>query len=344
MTAKSKLPSTSGSQLGIIRRRLLFAAGAFAFVRPAFAEVRGGSSYRIGHLSSGPVATDNAVLAPFREKLKSLGYDEGRNIAFEIRVANGNYELLPTLAAEIVATRPDIIFVATTPSLMAIFRQKASVPVVFAGIGPDPVGLGVIESIRHPGGDFTGITNNANEIIPKRLEMLRELLPDATRVVHFLNPLNPGATPAYTKGVEDAAAKVGFQMIWVDVKSAAEFPDAFAKAAELKADALFGSADPIAVQNRALIISLAAEHRLPAIYNFRYEATDGGLIAYGADLDAQYRSAAIYVDKVLKGEKTADLPVEQATKLALVVNLMTAKALGLSIPPLLMAQADQVIE
>jgi putative tryptophan/tyrosine transport system substrate-binding protein len=328
----------------MILRRTLLATGAVMLARPAMAAPRATDRFVVGLLTSGNAAAAERSLAPCREKLTELGYVEGKNIRFEVRSADGRFGLLPSLAVELIALHPDVIYVTSTPALMALYKAQADIPVVFAGIGPDPIGLGVVQSMPHPGGNFTGITNNVVELNPKRMQLFRELLPQATRLAYFSNPLNGGGSPAQDKAREEAAMQFGFQLLTVEIKSAEDFPAAFAKAFELKAEALFGSADPLSVNNRDMIIRLAAEYKLPVIYNFRFEVTDGGLIAYGPDLDAQYRSAAIYIDKVLRSEKTADLPVERATKLFLVINLQTAKALNLTIPSVLLARADEVIE
>jgi putative ABC transport system substrate-binding protein len=227
---------------------------------------------------------------------------------------------------------------------MALFKAHCSIPVVFIS-GVDPIKLGVAESIPHPGGNYTGVVNISDELTGKRLEFLRDVLPGACRVVCFTDPaFGLAGTAVFLKQTLADANRLGFEFTSIDVASAEQLPQAFDKAAEQKADALLVVPEPLLFSNRQKIIALASQYKLPAIYNFRIEAAEGGLIAYGADVEAQFRTVAIYVDKILRGEKPGNLPIDQATKPALVINLKTARALGLTVPPILLTEADEVIE
>jgi putative tryptophan/tyrosine transport system substrate-binding protein len=325
-------------------RRYLLAAAAAAFAWPATAQLRF-DPYRVGVLFGGTaLSPDQPWFAAFLKELGERGYIDGKNIGIETRAAGGQFDLLPGLATELEAIHPDVIVATTTPSLMALYKGHCDIPVIFMS-GVDPVQLGVAKSVPHPGGNYSGIVNTAGELTGKRLQILRDLLPQASRVACFLNPKNsPSVLASFVEKTNADASRLGFEMITINVTSAEELPQAFDSVIAEKADALLGLPDPVFFSHRETIIALAHAHKLPAIYNFRIEATDGGLIAYGADMEAQYRSVAIYVDKVLQGDKPADLPIEQASKLALVINLKTARALGLTIPSVLLAQADDVIE
>jgi putative ABC transport system substrate-binding protein len=272
-----------------------------------------------------------------------LGYIEGKNTTFEVRSAEGEVERFSAIAAELATLNLDVIVASNTPSIIALKKTGTSIPVVFTLIGSDPVRLGVVESIPRPGGSFTGIINNNLEIAAKRLQMLKELVPGATRVAMFQNPLNPASAAALEETTRQAGP-LGIEIIPIEVKRAEDISPAFDRALEEQAQALIKTEDLVTYSNRQTVIELSRQKKLPTMYNYRIEAVDGGLISYGVDTEAQFRRAAVYIDKILRGTKPADLPVEQASRLLLVINLKTAEAIGIQIPPILMARADEVIE
>ena len=298
--------------------------------------------YRIGFLS-GQSPTDLArQLETFRQRLRELGYVEGRNVAIEYRFAEGRPERLPALAAELVRLKVDIIVTAGPPAPLAAKQATTTIPIVFA-ISNDPVAEGVVSSIARPGGNITGLTSIAPELVGKQLELLKEVAPKVSQVAVLRNPSNHGH-PLTLRQAEGAAQALGLQLHIMQAGSPAEIDAAFAAMRSEHAGDILVLRDPLFLGQRTQIAALAAKSRLPAVYGFREAAEAGGLMAYGASVPFMYRSAATYVDKILRGAKPADLPVEQPTKFELVINLKTAKALGLTIPQSLLQRADQVIE
>jgi putative tryptophan/tyrosine transport system substrate-binding protein len=276
-------------------------------------------------------------LDAFRQGLNELGWVEGRNIELEVRAAEEKHERLPTIAAELVRLRVDIIFAPNTPTVAAAKNVTTSIPIVMAA-ADDPVGRGFVGSLSRPGGNITGLTMQEQDILTKNLQYLKEVVPNASRV--FVLQMRA----ATATELEEAATSLRIRLQVVTTRSREEFDDAFASMARGRADALLLVPTPLFLLHRARLVELAAKARLPAIYGAREYAEAGGLMAYGTNYVYNYRYAAVYVDRILKGAKTSDLPVEQPTKFELVINLKTAKALGLTIPPSLLARADQVIE
>jgi putative ABC transport system substrate-binding protein len=301
-----------------------------------------GKVYRIGSiLTTAP--NDGGHLFKLDEGLRELGYVEGRNVVFERRFAEGRQERLPALAAELVQLKVDVIVTGSNPAIAAVKQVTATIPVVMA-VSRDPVGAGFIASLARPGGNITGLANDATpEIIGKNLELLKEAAPRVSRVAFLWNPVPPGAGTT-KNAVESAARRLGLTLQSVEVRGPNEFESAFAAMVRERANGVVVATDPVLVGPRSRVVDLAARSRLPAVYGLREFAEAGGLMSYGPNIADQFRRAAIYVDKVLKGAKPADLPVEQPTKFELVINLKTAKALGLTIPPSLLLRADQVIE
>jgi putative ABC transport system substrate-binding protein len=296
--------------------------------------------YRIGMLERTSTAINAANLDGFRQGLRELGYAEGKNYVIEYRSADGRDERFPGLAAELVRLKVDLILTRGTPAALAAKNATGTIPVVITGVG-DPVGQGIVAGLPRPGGNVTGLSATVTEIYPKRVELLRELVPGAARMAALFNMSNPAIPPAW-KQVETAARSVGIQAQLLDVRKPEDLEPAFDAAMRQRADALVVGLDTLTQANQRLIVDLAATHRLPAIYASMEFV--GGLVAYGVNYPNMYRHAARFADKIFKGAKPADLPVEQPTKFALVINLKAAKALGLQVPPSLLAVADEVIE
>ena len=323
------------------RRTFLAGTGAMLLAAPLAAE---GQQARkvpvIGYLieRSGPTAFDEA----FRLGLRELGYSEGRNVVVEYRWADGKAERLPALAAELVRLKVDIIVTSGTPGGLAAKNATSTIPIVLAS-GGDFVADGLVASFSRPGANITGLSVFARELSGKRLEILKEAIPGMTRVAAAFNTLNPG-TRSLFKETEAAATKLGLKVLPLDN----HFPDgverAFAEAVRLRASAVVIISDGATIVHRAQLGSAALQHHLPTIFANKTYLEGGGLMSYGPDIIEVWRRAATYVDRILKGAKPAEMPIEQPTKFELVISLKTSKALGLTIPPSLLLRADQVIE
>jgi putative ABC transport system substrate-binding protein len=278
----------------------------------------------------------------FRQGLRDLGYVEGKDVAVEYRWADGHYDRMLAHAADLVRGDVDVIVTLATPATVAAKRATNTTPIVMAYVG-DAVGQGLVQSLARPGGNITGHSYLFPELVTKRLELLKEILPKVTEVVVLWNPTNPAQQTALN-ALELAARSFMVQLHPMTARHRSEFESVFSAIAQKGADALVVLDDGLFVYHRAEIANLALQSRLPTAHGLRDEVDAGGLIAYGPSLSDLARRAAIFVDKILKGAKPGDLPVEQPTKFELVVNLRTAKALGLTIPPTLLARADEVIE
>jgi ABC-type uncharacterized transport system substrate-binding protein len=299
---------------------------------------------RIGYLGGRNPSVSHLHEA-FLQGLRDLGYVEGRNIVIEYRDAEGRFERSPALAAELVALKVDIIVTAATPHAQAAKQTTKTIPIVFIALG-DPVTSGLVTSLARPGGNVTGSSFFSPELVGKRLELLKEAAPGLNRVAVLWQP---GDVPERTakdllKEADIVAQALGVQVQFVEARGPADFDRAFSEMTKARALSLSVLTSAILFTERRRLVDLAAKHRLPAVYPWREAADAGGLMAYGPNLPDLYRRAATYVDRILKGAKPGDLPVEQPTKFELVINLKTAKALGLTIPPSLLARADQVIE
>ena len=310
----------------------LLAAPLAAAAQPA------GKVYRIGFLRAGQPPTP--WVEAFQQGLRERGYRDGQNVVVEFRFTDGSLDQLPRLAEELVRSKVDVIVASSSPSAAAAKKATTSVPIVFVNVF-DPVELGLVPSLGHPGGNITGLTSTSAEVAGKRLELLRELVPKLRRVAVLSHPATP-SNPVQLKGAEDAARAPGMQVQPVPIRGPDDFDSAFK--AMRGTDGLLQLDLAFFTTHRARLVRLAAENRLPAIYGYREIVEAGGLVSYGVHFPDLYRRAATYVDKILKGAKPADLPVEQPTKFELVINLKTAKALGLTIPPSLLQRVDQVIE
>jgi putative ABC transport system substrate-binding protein len=326
------------------RRELIALLGSAALGRPVGALAQQAMPV-IGYLSGGSSEADNIPdrLTAFRQGLNEAGFVEGTNVAIEYRWAEGQYDRLPALAADLVRRQVTVIVaVAGAPTAFAAKAATETIPIVF-NQGIDPVGSGLVASLNRPGGNITGVTILTSELARKRLDLLHELVPTAAVVALLVNPTNP-VTASETASLEDAARILGLRAHALEARSPSQIDAAFESFIGLRAAALTVSSDPLFTNQRAKIVALAARHTVPAIYAYRLFPAAGGLISYGADLADSYRQAGIYTGKILKGAKPADLPVQQAVKLELVINLNTAKTLGLTIPLSLLARADEVIE
>jgi putative ABC transport system substrate-binding protein len=293
----------------------------------------------LGMTSPGPYAQ---FVAAFRQGLGETGYVEEQNVAIEYRWAEGNYDRLPALAADLVGRKVDLI--ATSggpPSARAAKNASSTIPIVF--IASDPVELDLIASLARPGGNLTGVSTMLAELAAKRLELLSELVPQARAIAFLVNP-NNAVTERTTRDVREAAREKGLQLHVLKAGSESEIDSAFAALAQLHAGALVVGPDAFFNARRDQLVALAARDAVPAIYDSREYAASGGLISYAASLAASYRQLGVYAGKILKGAKPADLPVQQPTTFELVVNLKTAKGLGLTVPPSILARADEVIE
>jgi putative ABC transport system substrate-binding protein len=297
---------------------------------------------RIGFLSVLSLTDNPHDLEAFQQGLRELGYVEGQNIAIEYRFAEGRPERLPALAAELVRLKVDVIVTAAPAAPEAAQRATNTIPIVFAVVG-DPVAVGLVASVARPGGNITGLSSMAPEVVGKQLELLKEVAPKISRMAVLQNPSNQ-AHPPTLRQAEGAARTLGVQLHIVQAGTPAEIEAAFATMSSQRAGGVLVLRDSFFLAQRAQIAALAAKDRLPSVYGLKEQAEAGGLMAYGASTPPMYRRAATYVDKILKGAKPADLPVEQPTKFELVINLKTAKALGLTIPQSLLQRADEVIQ
>jgi putative ABC transport system substrate-binding protein len=299
---------------------------------------------RIGLLSPFSPSATALWHQAFRQGLRDLGWVEGKNISIEYRYADGRHDRLPDLAAELVRLKVDIIVASISTDGLAAKDATRDIPIVIASPG-DPVASGLVESLARPGGNITGLSQSAPELAGKRLELLKEMVPGLSRVAVLWNPRNPASSSTLSwKELQLPARQLGVQLHSLEVRDPNEFDKAFADAMRTRASALVISPDPVFAGNLRRIADFAAKNRLPSIFHLREFADAGGLAAYGPDRSDMFRRAATYVDKILKGARPADLPVEQPTKFELVINLKTAKALGIEIPASILARADEVIE
>ena len=300
---------------------------------------------RIGYLSSFDAATESARSEPFRLALRELGYNEGQSVAIEYRYAEGKMDRLPELAAEVVRLKVDIIVVSGGAlPIRAAMNTTKTIPIVMSGGGVDPVEAGHIESLAHPGGNVTGITNLNIELGGKRLELLKEAVPKLARVAVLYDPAIAGSLLEMKELLPVAARGLGLTLQSWEVRGAEDFDKVFAALNKQRPDGLYVSGSPLMNNNQKRTVGFAIESRLPSVYGNREAVDAGGLMSYHADTADIYRRVATYVDRILKGTKPAELPVEQPTKFELVINLKTAKQIGLAIPSSVLAKTDSVIK
>ena len=327
------------------RRRFLAGTGAVLLAAPLATEAQQATTIaRIGWLGT-QAAGGPHLLEAFRQGLRDLGYTEGRNVVIEYRYSAGKSEQLPALAAELVALKVDVIVAANTPAALAAKRATRTIPIVCPAF-PDPVATGLVTSFARPGGNVTGLSFFGPELVGKRMELLKQAMPGISRVAVLLVPTDvaEGQGEATLKAAEVAARRLGVRLQIVEARGPGDIDRAFSDMTKERADALTLLGGRMLFEERGRVVKLAAKKRLPAVYGLKEYVDVGGLMAYGPNVQDLFRRAATYVDKILRGAKPADLPVEQPTKFELVINLKTAKALGLTIPPSLLARADQVIE
>jgi putative ABC transport system substrate-binding protein len=298
--------------------------------------------YRIGYIAGSSPAVGAPVLASIRDGLRDLGWVEGQNIIIESRWAEGSAERYPALAAELVQRKVDLIVVGSTPGALAAKAATREIPIVFQMVS-DPVASGLVASLAHPGGNLTGWSNILPQTSGKLLQLLTEAIPGVSRLVILWSPANPGKALEYRE-MQAAARSLGVTLQSVEVPAPTDLDTAFSAMRRGRPEALIVLADQVTQSHPHRIVEFAAQSRLPTIYQVRQFVDAGGLMSYGFDYLPQYRRTGIYVDKILKGAKPADLPVEQPTKFELVVNLKTAKALGITIPASVLMRADEVIE
>jgi putative tryptophan/tyrosine transport system substrate-binding protein len=296
----------------------------------------------IGYLSARTPDSDVSLLAAFRQGLGAAGYVENKNVAIQYRFADGQYDRVPELAADLVRRQVAVI-VAAGSTQSVVKRATAAIPIVFS-IASDPVESGLVASLNRPGGNLTGVTNLNREVGPKLLELLRELVPTATIIGLLINPTTSGAEETLLRELSPAARTLGLQLHVLRASTEREFDAVFVNLAEVRAGALMIGVDPFFTSRSEQLAALTLRHAVPAAYQFREFAAAGGVMSYGGSRTDQYRLVGVYAGRILKGEKPADLPVQQSTKVELIINLKTAKALGLTVPPSLLATADEVIE
>jgi putative ABC transport system substrate-binding protein len=324
------------------RRKFVALLGGAVAAWPLAARAQQKAMPVIGVLGTGSPSASAGPMGAFRQGLSEAGYVEGQNLAIEYRWAEGNYDRLPALAADLVGRKVDLIMASSPPSALAAKSATSTIPIVFRG-GADPVADGLVASLARPGGNLTGVSFVPNELTAKRLELLSELVPRAGVIALLVNPKNASAE-RIIGDVQEAARTKGLQLHVLKASSESEIDTAFASLVQLHAGALVVGADPFLSGHRERLVALASRHAVPAIYAWREFADSGGLISYGASLTAAYRLVGAYAGNVLKGAKPADLPVQQPTIFELVINLKTAKTLGLELPASVLARADELIE
>lgn len=325
------------------RRELLIALGAGALAWAGAVRAQAPPTVRrIGLLSGSSPSVNAPSYRAFRLGLRDLGWVEGKNVSIEYRYAEGRHDRLPDLAADLVRLKVDVIVTTATSDALAAQKATRAIPIVMVAAG-DPVASGLVQSLMRPGGNVTGLSQMLQELGGKRLELLKEMVPKLSRVAVFWNPQSASATLNWQEN-QQSARQLGIQLHSLEVRSPMELDKAFEAATRVRADALAILPDPVITTNLERIVDFATRSRLPSIYQWSEFADAGGLATYGPDRADLFRRAATYVDKILKGTKPGDLPVEQPTKLELVVNMKTAKAIGLTLPPEIMMRATRVIE
>ena len=325
----------------MIDRRVFIVSSVAALGASVCAEARaGGRVHRVGYLAAGSDA--NSYVGAFREGLRELGYSEGRNVEIVYRWSEGKYELLPTLSAELVNLGVDVIVAVNAPAAQAVKQATKTIPIVITVL-VDPVAAGLVGSLARPGGNITGLTFVAPDLVGKQLELLKAVVPAMVRVAVLGNPENPGTVPQMREA-KGAAQLLGMQLQAAEARSPSEVSTAFARIMTTRAEGVLVLVDAMLGSQRDRIAYFAAKGRLPVVSGLTRDAEAGSLLGYGANRVHVHHRVALYVDKILKGAKPGDMPIEQPTKFELVINLKTAKALGLTIPPSLLLRADQVIE
>ena len=335
------MPSLSlGSDMQ--RREFITLLGGAAATWPLTAHAQQPAMPVVGFLGAGSAAPDAWRVAAFRQGLNESGYVEGRNLMIEFRWANGDYARLPQLTAELISRSVAVIFAGQLPATLAAKAATSKIPIIFAN-GNDPVEFGLVASLSRPGGNITGVSVLVNMLAAKHLELLHEMVPKAVLVGLLINSGNPNVE-VDRRQLEAAANVLGKKLVVLEASTPEAIEAAFATLVQMRADALFVHADAFFASQNKQLVALTTRYAIPTIFHLRDFVMAGGLMSYGADLADGYRQAGIYAGRILNGEKPADLPVQQATKVELIVNLKTAKALGITVPRLVQSRADEVIE
>ncbi|MGA8560185.1 MAG: ABC transporter substrate-binding protein [Pseudolabrys sp.] len=323
------------------RREFITLLGGVAVTWPLAASAQS-KTPRIGFMGNSTAALEANLVDAFREGLRELGYEEGRNIVIEYRWANGKYDHFPVLVAELIAAKVDAIVTAGTPAALAVKNATTTVPLVMVAVG-DPIGTGLVPSLARPGGNLTGLSSIAPDLEGKRLQLLREVTPALSHVAMFINSLNPFHISSMEQA-RAAAQAMGIKLQLHDIRKSEDLDDAFTAIRKERPDALLILADRVFLHNRERIVDFANEQRLPNVNAYKELVEVGGLMSYGPSYEDMHKRAAIYVDKILKGAKPDDLPIEQPSKFTFIVNLKAAKALGVTVPSQLLGLADELID
>jgi len=343
MTTQHLSPLTMLLSRHTRRRAFIALLGASAATWPFVARAQQPAMPMVAFLNSAsPGGGYGPIVAAFRQGLKEAGYVEGQNVTVEYRWAEGQYDRVPMIALELVG-RQVAVLVANTPGVLALKAAITTTPIVFTTAG-DPVQIGLVASMSRPGGNVTGATILAVELVPKRLELAHELVPTASVIAALINPANRSTAEPQSRDLQAAARTLGLQLHVVHASTERDFDTVFASLARLRPGALVIGSDAFFISRNEQLATLAVRHAMPTIFQDRAFAAAGGLMSYGGSLAEAYRQAGIYTGRILKGEKPADLPVIQPTKFELIINLKTARTLGLEVPPPLLARADEVIE
>jgi putative tryptophan/tyrosine transport system substrate-binding protein len=337
------IPLRTGEMaIGIGRRQFIGAFGGAAVAWPLAARAQQPMMPVIGFLGGASPDSLTPMVAAFHQGLKEIGYVEGQNVVIEYRWAEGAYDRLPALAADLVRRGVAVIYASAPSAVLAAKAATTTIPIVFTS-GGDPVKLGLVSSLNHPGGNLSGVSFQVNELGAKRLELLRALVPAAAVIGFLVNPTRP-SSESEVQDAQQGAQTLGVQLHVLSATSESDFAKAFATFAEGRIDALIVGSDSFFFSQRNQLVTLAEHYKIPAIYDFREYPGVGGLMSYAPSITEMYRQAGVYTANILKGAKPADLPVIQPTKFELVINLKTAKALGLTVPPNMLLLADEMIE
>ena len=323
------------------RREFITLLGGVAVTWPLAANAQS-KTPRIGFMGNSTAALEANLVGAFREGLREHGYEEGRNIVIEYRWADGKYERFPALVAELIAANVEVIVTAGTPAALAMKKATTTVPLVMVAVG-DPVGTGLVPSLARPGANLTGLSSVAPDLEGKRLQLLREVVPALSHVAMFINSLNPSHVSSMRQA-RAAAQTMGIKLQLHDIRKSEDLDDAFAAIRKERPDAVLILADRVFLHNRERMIDFTKEQRLPNVNAYKELVEVGGLMSYGPSYEDMHKRAAIYVDKILKGAKPADLPIEQPSKFTFIVNLKAAKALGVTVPSQLLGLADELID